>query len=126
APGFRLLALFRNENTAVALFDFPAIDRAQGRRMQGFTAAQIRARMMPGAAYRLSVHDAVGERPVIMGAMGGDREQLRTGAHEQHLLAANMAEQPVIDEIGRCNALAEIGAAGRSLVLGHGRLTAPS
>ena len=43
---------------------------------------------MPGAADAFANHEAVRERPVIMAAMGIDRENLGSGADQQNILMA--------------------------------------
>src|SRR5436305_627099 len=68
--------LLAHEDAAVALLDPPAGERAQRRRAHGLAAAQIEAGMMPGAAHAVPDHQPVGERPMIMRAMGPDREHL--------------------------------------------------
>ena len=82
-----------DEDLAVAFFDLPAGQRAQGGRGHGFTRLQAEMRMMPRTADGLAHEQAVGERPVIMRAMGRKREQLATLAHEQYLVVADVAGQ---------------------------------
>ena len=57
-------------------------------------------------------HEAVAERPVVVGAMGADRKQLRAAAHQQHLLVADVSDQLAVDEIGEGYALRQIGPLG--------------
>jgi hypothetical protein len=76
---------------------------------------------MLGAPNRFPRHDTVYERPMIVGAMGANREQLGPCADEQHLLIADVPHQPVIDDSGQCNTLRKVRAAGRSLFLDHCR-----
>ena len=48
---------------------------------------------MPGTAHGVADHEPVGERTVVMRAMGADREDLRAAAHQQNLLVADMADE---------------------------------
>ena len=76
---------------------------------------------MPGAADTAVGHESVGKRAVIMTAMGVDREYLGPRAHQQDFLIADMAEQGLATEIGRCNALCEIRPGGLGLLFSHVR-----
>ena len=118
----RLRALLLDEDAAVALLDSPARHRAQGRRARRLPGAQIEAGVVPGTAHALADNDTVGERAVIVAAMGADREHLGADAHEQHLLVADMADKLAVDEVREGNALGQIRAARRRLLLRHGRV----
>ena len=76
---------------------------------------------MPGAADAAVGHEPVGKRTVIMAAMGVDGEYLGPRAHQQNFLIADMAEQGLAVEIGRCNALCEIRPGGLGLLFSHVR-----
>ena len=53
---------------------------------------------MPRAAYGISHHQPVGERSVIVAAMGIDGENVLAGTHQQHLFIADMTEQGLTGE----------------------------
>ena len=74
---------------------------------------------MPRAPHAVADDKAVAERPVVVGAMGADRKQLRTAAHQQHLLVADVSDKLAIDEIGEGDALRQIGTARGCLFLCH-------
>ena len=117
---FRLRAFLSHENFAVALLDRPARDRAQGRGVQGFACAQVEASVMPRAAHGVADHDAVGERTVIMRAMGADREHLRPATHQENLVIAGMTDElAAIGKLREVNALHQIWTGGFSLLLSH-------
>jgi hypothetical protein len=118
---FWSLALFFDEDSVVLLLDLPAFNRAQGWCTHRLAAAQIEAGVMPGTPNRFPRHDTVYERPMIVGAMGANREQLGPCADEQHLLIADVPHQPVIDESGQRDTLRKVRSAGRTLFLGHCR-----
>ena len=122
ARGFGCFALLRDEDAAVALFHPPAIDRAERRRALRLAAAQIETGVMPGAAHALAGHQAFGQRAMIMAAMGADGEYFAAAAHQQNLLIADVAQQLVVDEIADGDALGQIRAARRRLLLCHGRV----
>src|SRR5262249_60920945 len=78
--------------------------------------------MMPRAAHAVADHDPVGERRMVMAAMGPDGEQFGAAAYQQHLVTANMADQLAVDEVVHRNALRQVRTGGRSLLLCHGGL----
>ena len=113
-------ALLAHENPAVPLLDLPAVERIEGRRVQGLAGAKVEAGVVPGTAHRVADDEPVGERAVIVGAMGADREDLGAAAHQQHLLLADMAEQlAAVIEFGKGNSLPEIGTGGPRLIVRH-------
>ena len=64
---------------------------------------------MPRAANRVVHHKAVGERAVVMGTVGADRENVASLTDQQDLFAAAMAdESAAIGEFGEGNPLCEI------------------
>jgi hypothetical protein len=110
-----------DENRVALPLDLPAGERAQRRCVQRLAGADVEAGVMPRAADRAAVHDALGERPVIMRAFGADREHLRACAHQQHGRVADMAEQRLTVTYGaEPHALHEIRTGGFLLV--HGAL----
>ena len=118
-PPRRLHALFLDKNPPVALLDLPAINRAESWGAQRLSAAQIEAGVVPRAPHAVADDKAVAERPVVVGAMGADRKQLRAAAHQQHLLVADVSDKLAVDEIGKGYALRQIGTARGCLFLCH-------
>ena len=77
---------------------------------------------MPRAAHRAVRDDALGERPVIVRALGPNREHLRALPHQQHGFVADMSEQgAAIGNGGKWDAFGKVRARGLLLV-GHGKL----
>src|SRR5437667_239667 len=75
---------------------------------------------MPGAAHGVADYDAIGERTVIMRAMGADREQLRPATHQENLVIAGMTDElAAIGKLRERNALHQIRTGGLSLLLSH-------
>ena len=118
----RLLALLRDEDAAVALFHRPAIDRAERRRPLRLAGAQIETGVMPRAAHAVAGHETFGQRAMVVAAMRADGEYFVATAHQQNLLVADLAQQLTVDEIAEADTLAQIRAARRCLLLGHGRV----
>src|SRR6185437_12101779 len=87
--GLRFLAF--DKNFAVALFNLPAGKRTERRRCDSLPRLQTEMSVVPGAADRIADQNAIGERPVIMCAMRGQREQLARLTHEQNLVVSDMA-----------------------------------
>ena len=92
----------------------------QGRRAECLAAAQIEAGMVPRAAHRAVNNEAVGERPMIVGAMRADREDVRAAQDQQHLVVADMSKEVSNGQVGQRDALGQIGAA-RSRLFSHCR-----
>src|SRR5262249_6293166 len=111
--------LFRDKNTVAALFDFPAIDGAQGRRTRRFACALIETGMMPRTAHAAVDNEAVRKRTVIMAAMRTDGEDFAARPHQQNLVVADMTEKLVAGELGKRHAFGEIGTRRRTLFLCH-------
>src|SRR3954467_10076379 len=65
--------------------------------------------MMPGAAHARPGYDALGERAMIVSAVGPDREHFAAASHQQHFLAADVPDQLASAKLGACDALREIG-----------------
>ena len=79
------------------------------RRPEGLARAQIETGVVPGATHRVANQEALGERPLIMGALGTDREHLAAAAHQQNLLVAGMTdEHPAIGELIESDALGKV------------------
>jgi hypothetical protein len=66
-----------NEDLAISLLDLPAVESAYGRRADGFAAAQIETRVVPGTSNGIPDYEPFTERPVIMAALGCNGENLR-------------------------------------------------
>ena len=92
--------LLAHEDAAVAPLDLPASERTQGRRAQGLAVVQIETGVMPWAANCCANDEPVGERPMVVTAMGGDREHIRAVRNQQNLVVADMPGETAIDEIG--------------------------
>src|SRR5258707_715057 len=75
--GSGLLALLPDDNAVAFTLDVPDREWIERRSPRSFPGAQIETGMVPGAADARAVHDAIGEWPVIMAAMGVDRKDLR-------------------------------------------------
>src|SRR5262249_35589734 len=121
----RWRVLLAHEDRAVALIDRPAGERAQGRGAQRFAGAQVETGVVPGAAHGVVDHEAVAERTVIVRAVGADREDVAPAAHQQNLLVSDMADElAAVGELGKRDALREIGAGRLGLILGHAHLRA--
>jgi hypothetical protein len=67
-------------------------------------------------------HEAFGKRAMVMAAMGADGEYFAAAAHQQNFLVADMAQKLVVLDIAEADALGQIRAARRRLLLGHGRV----
>ena len=63
---------------------------------------------MPRAAHGVADHEPLGERAVIVRAMGADGEDLVAALHQQHLLVADMAEKLAVDEIRERDTLGKV------------------
>ena len=74
---------------------------------------------MPGATDAAAGHEPVGERTVIVAAMGVDGEYLRPRAHQENFLIADVAEQGLALEIGCGNPLCEIRSGGLCRLFSH-------
>ena len=102
------------------MLDRPAIKRAKGWSSHRFSGAEIETGMMPGTADRGADHDAFGERPVIVGAVGAHSEDVRAPPDQQDLLGADMAGQhATLPELGKVDALREVRAGGGGFILSH-------
>ena len=118
-PRLRLLALSPDEDALTLVLDMPDGERAQCRCARSFTATQIETGVMPRAADTFADHQPLGERPVIMSAMCIDRENLGSGAHQQDILIADVAEQGFGGEVRQDDTLGKIWPGGRSLLFSH-------
>ena len=67
---------------------------------------------MPGAADAVADHEPIGERPVVVAAMGADGEHLGAAAHQQHLLIADMPDELAVDELLGVTPCAKSGVSG--------------
>ena len=108
---FRLLALLRDEDPAVALLDRPAVDRAQGRCAHGLAGAQIEAGVMPGAANAVA-DDEASASGHGSGCNGRRRRTFAAAAHQQNLLVADMPDKLAVGEIGEAQRLGQVRAVG--------------
>ena len=75
---------------------------------------------MPRAMHRIADQQTFGQRPMIVAALGADREHIFALAGQQHLLLADVTDkQAAVGEVGRWNALCQVGAGGLGLVFSH-------
>ena len=75
---------------------------------------------MPGTANGAINDEPFGEGPVVVRAIGSDREDLCPLPHEQHLFVADMTNQlAALSKIRERDSSRQIGAAGRRLILSH-------
>ena len=88
----RRFELFADIDFSVLLFDPPAPDRVQRRGAQCLSGAQAKAGVVPGASDGIRHQHPLGERTVIMGALGTDREERSTGSRQQHGLARGLPQ----------------------------------
>ena len=65
---------------------------------------------MPRAADAVADNETLGERTMVVGAMGGDREYFSRALDEQNLLVADMADQLPVGEICKPGTLRQIRA----------------
>jgi hypothetical protein len=108
-----------DEDAITLVLHPPDHERGKRRRARSFPGPQIEAGMMPGTADALTDHESLRERPVIMAAMRIDRENLRSGANQQNILIADVAEQGLSGEVTECDALCEIRSCRRGLFVSH-------
>jgi hypothetical protein len=85
--------LFAHEHHLAAALDSPAWNWIQGRRAQRLTAAQAEAGVMPRAPDRVLDNQSIGERPVIVSAVGTHGKELTTGTSQHGVLVADAPEQ---------------------------------
>jgi hypothetical protein len=100
-----LFTLLPNEDATVLLLDLPDRNRTERGRPGGFASAEIETGVMPGTTDTLAGDETLRERPVIMAAMGADRENLRARTHQQNLVVADVAEQRLAGEFGQAYTL---------------------
>jgi hypothetical protein len=84
--------LFAHEHHLSAALDSPAWNRIQGRRAQRLSTAETEAGVMPRAPDRVLDNQSIGERSVIVGAMGTHRKELTTGTSQHGVLVADAPE----------------------------------
>jgi hypothetical protein len=85
--------------------------------VNGFAASKIETGVVQGTANGVADDKSFRQWSVIMRAQCVDGEDLSAGLHQQDRLIADMTEQFAAREIGGCNTLGQIGAAG--LLLRH-------
>src|SRR4030095_8321823 len=87
------LKLFAHEHHLAAALDSPAWNWIQGRRAQRLTAAPAEAGVMPRAPDRVLDNQSIGERPVIVSAVGTHGKELTTGTSQHGDLDSDAPEQ---------------------------------
>ena len=108
-----------NEDVAISLLDPPAVESAYGRRADGFAAAQIKTRVVPGTSNGIPDYEPFTERPVVMAALGCNGEYLGPAVDQQNLLVTHVAHKFTICKRRERNALGQVGAARWGLFLRH-------
>src|SRR6185437_10093453 len=104
---------------AVAFLDRPAGEGAERRRGQCLAASEVKAGVVPGAPDRIADEKTVGERSMIMRAMGRDRRDLATVPDQQDFVVAEMSGKHVaFRQFACCDSLAEVRPL-RLVVVGH-------
>jgi hypothetical protein len=108
--GRRALHLAGDEDAAVPTFRSPAIDRTEGRRAERLARAQAEAGVVPRAADRIALYQALAQGSVIMGAGAADGEHLVSGTDENYGFLADMAfENLTVTKRFNRDALRQIG-----------------
>src|SRR5262249_9190222 len=69
-PRRRLFLFALHDNRAVTFLNPPACQRTERGRRNRFTRLQVETRVMPRTADCFANEEAIGERPVVVGAMG--------------------------------------------------------
>ena len=103
-----LLAPSPDENAAPFLLDLPDANRSQRRGARRLPGPQVEAGVMPGAADAAVDHEFLRQRSVIMAAQGVNGEDFAAGAHQQHVLVANVARQHLAGKVIRRNPLRQV------------------
>ena len=93
-----LLALLPDDDAIALVLDLPDGKRIERRRARGFSAAQVKAGVVPGTTDAVANHEAIRKRPVIMAAIRVDGENPGACAHQQDILVADMSKQGLVGE----------------------------
>jgi hypothetical protein len=90
-PQFRfgLGEFFPHDDQTIPLFHGTDGNWAQGGRAQGFTRAQVKTCVVPGAAHGVADHQSFGEWTIVMTAMSSHCEILGATPRQQHLVLAD-------------------------------------
>src|SRR5580692_588871 len=86
-------AFLPNEEPPVLLFHLPGGKWGRRGCPQGYAAAKVETRVMPGTANGFRHHEPLRKRAVIMRALRSDREDFRADLDEQHALIADMTKE---------------------------------
>jgi hypothetical protein len=79
--------------------------------------------VVPGTADGVLYQDPFGERTVVVGAFGADREQLVTTARQQHRAARDVPQDhAVFSDIRKRHPLGKVGSVEPLLLFAHGWL----
>src|SRR5450759_3025979 len=113
----RLLTFLMNKDPAISLLDLPAVESAYGRHADGFAAAHIETRVVPGASNGIPDYEPFFDRSVVMAALGCNGENLGPALNKQDFLVAHMPQEFSIGKLSKRNALGQVGAARRGLFL---------
>jgi hypothetical protein len=105
------------------LLDTPAWDRVQRRSAQRLSGTKTETGVVPGTADGVLYQDPFGERTVVVGAFGADREQLVTTARQQHRVARDVPQDlAVFSDIRKRHPLGKVGSVEPLLLFAHGWL----
>ena len=88
----RFRPLLPHEHRVALALHSPAGDRIQRGRAKRFAASQAETGVMKRAPHGVADHQPVGERTVIMSAVGAHGEELVRRARQDHILVAHPPE----------------------------------
>jgi hypothetical protein len=115
----RRVALLPDEDAIALALHLPDGKRRERRRPRRLSGPQVEAGVVPRAADAVADDKAFRERPMVMTAMRVDGKNLRTSAHQQDRLIADMPEQGLAGKFTQRYAAREIRPAGRGLRFSH-------
>src|SRR5262245_31487885 len=104
-----LRKLFAHEDHVAVALNSPAWNRIQSRRAQRLATAQAEAGVMPWAPDRVLDNQSIGERSVIVSAMGAHRKEFTPGTSQYGVLVADPPEHDaMIRKIGDRDPFAQV------------------
>src|SRR5690606_813559 len=88
---------------ALFYFGIPGCKCVKGRSLGGLTGFQIKARVMPRAAYGFLGHDPLSERGAVVGAGGADCEEFTATSNEEnrHSIGVSKDTITILDRLQR-------------------------
>jgi hypothetical protein len=118
--GFGLFGSRPYEDLAVTLIDDPEADRVDCGRADRFTGAKAKPGVMPGTTNGLPDKQALGERPLVVGASGADGEERAIDARDHHLFLAHTAvHNSALGHVGGGHPKGQVGKRGIFRVHSH-------